>query len=133
MEDKQDNYNLRIKLDDINKEIKKLSNDILELTILNKFLHEERINNTAKLERIDNDITTARGALSLIKWVVSVFGVSVLGLGAYIVSSGLESQQKLVNQTEKVTILESRVDRNINDINRVNKEIDKLEGNKNVQ
>lgn len=133
MEDKQDNYNLRIKLDDINKEIKKLSNDILELTILNKFLHEERINNTAKLERIDNDITTARGALSLIKWVVSVFGVSVLGLGAYIVSSSLESQQKLVNQTEKVTILESRVDRNINDINRVNKEIDKLEGNKNVQ
>lgn len=133
MEDKQDNYNLRIKLDDINKEIKKLSNDILELTILNKFLHEERINNTAKLERIDNDITTARGALSLIKWVVSVFGVSVLGLGAYIVSSGLESQQKLVNQTEKVTILESRVDRNINDINRVNKEIDKLEGNKDVQ
>lgn len=133
MEDKQDNYNLRIKLDDINKEIKKLSNDILELTILNKFLHEERINNTAKLERIDNDITTARGALSLIKWVVSVFGVSVLGLGAYIVSSGLESQQKLVNQTEKVTILESRIDRNINDINRVNKEIDKLEGNKNVQ
>lgn len=133
MEDKQDNYNLRIKLDDINKEIKKLSNDILELTILNKFLHEERINNTAKLERIDNDITTARGALSLIKWVVSVFGVSVLGLGAYIVSSGLESQQKLVNQAEKVTILESRVDRNINDINRVNKEIDKLEGNKDVQ
>lgn len=133
MEDKQDNYNLRIKLDDINKEIKKLSNDILELTILNKFLHEERINNTAKLERIDNDITTARGALSLIKWVVSVFGVSVLGLGAYIVSIGLESQQKLVNQTEKVTILESRVDRNINDINRVNKEIDKLEGNKDVQ
>lgn len=133
MEDKQDNYNLRIKLDDINKEIKKLSNDILELTILNKFLHEERINNTAKLERIDNDITTARGALSLIKWVVSVFGVSVLGLGAYIASSSLESQQKLVNQTEKVTILESRVDRNINDINRVNKEIDKLEGNKNVQ
>lgn len=133
MEDKQDNYNLRIKLDDINKEIKKLSNDILELTILNKFLHEERINNTAKLERIDNDITTARGALSLIKWVVSVFGVSVLGLGAYIVSSSLESQQKLVNQTEKVTILESRVDRNINDINRVNKEIDKLEGNKDVQ
>lgn len=133
MEGKQDNYNLRIKLDDINKEIKKLSNDILELTILNKFLHEERINNTAKLERIDNDITTARGALSLIKWVVSVFGVSVLGLGAYIVSGSLESQQKLVNQTEKVTILESRVDRNINDINRVNKEIDKLEGNKNVQ
>lgn len=133
MEDKQDNYNLRIKLDDINKEIKKLSNDILELTILNKFLHEERINNTAKLERIDNDITTARGALSLIKWVVSVFGVSVLGLGAYIVSSGLESQQKLVNQTEKVTILESRVDRNINDIKRTNEEIDKLEGNRNVQ
>lgn len=133
MEDKQDNYNLRIKLDDINKEIKKLSNDILELTILNKFLHEERISNTAKIERIDNDITTARGALSLIRWVVSVFGVSVLGLGAYIVSIGLESQQKLVNQAEKVTILESRIDRNINDINRVNKEIDKLEGNKDVQ
>lgn len=133
MEDKQDNYNLRIKLDDINKEIKKLSNDILELTILNKFLHEERISNTAKIERIDNDITTARGALSLIKWVVSVFGVSVLGLGAYIVSSSLESQQKLVNQTEKVTILESRVDRNINDIKRTNEEIDKLEGNRNVQ
>lgn len=133
MEDKQDNYNLRIKLDDINKEIKKLSNDILELTILNKFLHEERINNTAKLERIDNDITTARGALSLIKWVVSVFGVSVLGLGAYIVSSSLESQQKLVNQTERITILESRIDRNINDIKRTNEEIDKLEGNRNVQ
>lgn len=133
MEDKQDNYNLRIKLDDINKEIKKLSNDILELTILNKFLHEERISNTAKIERIDNDITTARGALSLIKWVVSVFGVSVLGLGAYIVSSGLESQQKLVNQTERITILESRIDRNINDIKRTNEEIDKLEGNRNVQ
>lgn len=133
MEDKQDNYNLRIKLDDINKEIKKLSNDILELTILNKFLHEERISNTAKIERIDNDITTARGALSLIKWVVSVFGVSVLGLGAYIVSSSLESQQKLVNQTERITILESRIDRNINDIKRTNEEIDKLEGNRNVQ
>lgn len=133
MEDKQDNYNLRVKLDGINKEIKKLSNDILELTILNKFLHEERISSTAKLERIDNDITTAKGALSLIKWAVSVFGVSVLGLGAYIVSSGLESQQKLINQTERITILESRIDRNINDIKSTNEEIDKLEGNRNVQ
>lgn len=133
MEDNQDNYNLRVKLDGINKEIKKLSNDILELTILNKFLHEERISSTAKLERIDNDITTAKGALSLIKWAVSVFGVSVLGLGAYIVSSGLESQQKLINQTERITILESRIDRNINDIKSTNEEIDKLEGNRNVQ
>lgn len=132
MEDKQDNYSLRTRLDDINKEIKKLSNEILELTILNKFLHEERISNAAKLDRIDNEVTTARGAVSLIKWVVSVFGVSVLGFGAYIVSNGLESQQKLVNQAEKITILESRIDGNINDINRINKEIDKLEGNRNV-
>ena len=133
MEGKQDNYNLRIKLDDINKEIKKVSNDILELTIINKFLHEERISNAAKIDRIDNDITTARGALSLIKWVASVFGVSVLGLGAYIVSSGLESQHKLVSQAERITILESRVDRNINDINGIHKEISKLEGNKHVR
>lgn len=133
MEDKQYNYNLRIRLDNINEEIKKLSDEILELTVLNKFLHEERISKTAKIDRIDNEITAARGALSFIKWVVSVFGVSVLGLGAYIVSSGLESQQKLVNQAERITVLESRFDRNINDINRINKEIDKLEGNKDVQ
>ena len=133
MENNTDKYSLRVQLDDINKEIKKLSNEILELTVLNKFLHEERISNAAKIERIDNEITTARGALSFIKWVISVFGVSALGLGAYTVSTGLESQHKLVSQAERFTILESRIDRNINDINRLNKEIDKLEGQKDVQ
>ena len=132
MENNTDKYSLRVKLDDINKEIKKLSNEILELTVLNKFLHEERISNSAKIERIDNEITTAKGALSLIKWVVSVFGVSVLGFGAYIVSIGLESQQKLINQAERLTILESRVERDIQDINRLNKEVDRLEGRKDV-
>lgn len=132
MENDTDKYSLRVQLNDINKEIKKLSNDILELTVLNKFLHEERISNTAKIERIDNEITTAKGALSFIKWVVSVFGVSVLGLGAYTVSTGLESKHKLINQAERFTILESRIDRNINDINRLNEEIVKLEGQKDV-
>ena len=132
MENNTDKYSLRVQLDDINKEIKKLSNEILELTVLNKFLHEERISNAAKIERIDNEITTARGVLSFIKWVISVFGVSALGLGAYTVSTGLESQHKLVSQAERFTILESRIDRNINDINRLNKEIDKLEGQKDV-
>ena len=132
MENDTDKYSLRVKLDDINKEIKKLSNEILELTVLNKFLHEERISNSAKIERIDNEVTTAKGALSLIKWVVSVFGVSVLGFGAYIVSIGLESQQKLINQAERLTILESRVERDIHDINRLNKEVDRLEGRKDV-
>ena len=132
MENNTDKYSLRVKLDDINKEIKKLSNEILELTVLNKFLHEERISNSAKIERIDNEITTAKGALSLIKWVVSVFGVSVLGFGAYIVSIGLESQQKLINQAERLTILESRVERDIHDIKRLNEEVDRLEGRKDV-
>lgn len=132
MENDTDKYSLKAQLSDINKEIKKLSNDILELTVLNKFLHEERISNTAKIDRIDNEITTAKGAVSFIKWVISVFGVSVLGFGAYVVSTGLESQQKLINQAERITILESRIDRNINDINRVNKEIDKLEGRRDV-
>lgn len=132
MENNTDKYSLRVQLDDINKEIKKLSNEILELTVLNKFLHEERISNSAKIDRIDNEITTAKGAVSLIKWVISVFGVSVLGFGAYIVSTGLESQQKLINQGERITMLESRIDRNINDINRLNKEIDKLEGQRDV-
>lgn len=132
MENDTDKYSLKAQLSDINKEIKKLSNDILELTVLNKFLHEERISNTAKIDRIDNEVTTAKGAVSFIKWVISVFGVSVLGFGAYVVSTGLESQQKLINQAERITILESRIDRNINDINRVNKEIDKLEGRRDV-
>ncbi|AKG07806.1 hypothetical protein AAX06_06155 [Moraxella bovoculi] len=132
MENNTDKYSLRMQLDDINKEIKKLSNEILELTVLNKFLHEERISNTAKLDFIDNEVTTAKGAVSLIKWVISVFGVSVLGFGAYIVSAGLESQQKLINQAEKITILESRIDRNINDISRLSREIDKLEEQRNV-
>lgn len=132
MENDTDKYSLKAQLNDINKEIKKLSNDILELTVLNKFLHEERISNAAKIDRIDNEITTAKGAVSFIKWVISVFGVSVLGFGAYVVSTGLESQQKLINQAERVTILESRIDRNINDITRVNKEIDKLEGRRDV-
>lgn len=122
MENNTDKYSLRMQLDDINKEIKKLSNEILELTVLNKFLHEERISNTAKLDFIDNEVTTAKGAVSLIKWVISVFGVSVLGFGAYIVSAGLESQQKLINQAEKITILESRIDRNINDISRLSRD-----------
>lgn len=130
MENDTDKYSLRVQLNDINKEIKKLSNEILELTVLNKFLHEERISNTAKIERIDNEITAARGALSFIKWVISVFGVSVLGLGTYTVSTGLESQRKLIDQAERFTMLESRIDRNINDINRLNEEIDKLEGQK---
>lgn len=132
MENNTDNYSLRAQLNDINKEIKKLSNEILELTVLNKFLHEERISNTAKIYRIDNEVTTAKGVLSFIKWVISVFGVSVLGLGAYIVSTGLDSQQKLINQAERLTILESRIDRDINDISRLNKEIDKLEKEKDV-
>lgn len=132
MENDTDKYSLKAQLNDINKEIKKLSNDILELTVLNKFLHEERISNAAKIDRIDNEITTAKGAVSFIKWVISVFGVSVLGFGAYVVSTGLESQQKLINQAERITILESRIDRNINDITRVNKEIDKLEGRRDV-
>lgn len=118
MENNTDKFSLRVQLDDINKEIKKLSNDILELTVLNKFLHEERISNSAKIDFIDSEVTTAKGVVSLIKWIISVFGVSVLGFGAYIISAGLESQQKLIKQAEKITILESRINRNTDDINR---------------
>lgn len=114
-----DGYSVRAKLDNVEKEIKKLSEEILQLTVINKFFHEERQNNSTKIDRIDSEVTAAKGAVSLMRWIISIFGTSIIGFCVYIVSNDIEYQQKLSNQAEKIARLESRIERNITDIQKL--------------
>lgn len=111
---------LQIELAEIKKELKKLSSELLELMVLNRFIHEERNKNSIKLEAVENQIVAFKGAMSLIKWVISVFGVSVLGFFVYLVSSDIENKQK-------ITVQETQLQRTEQEIIRLNSQLEKVE------
>lgn len=105
-----DEYSIKKQLETLHQDLKRLSDSVLELTVINRHLLEERNNNNTRIERIDNDVTEARGAIALLKWITSVFGVSILSFFVWIVSSHLQTQQKLADYSERLSILKTKIE-----------------------
>ena len=70
MPEQTEQFNLRKKIEVIELELKKISSEILELTLLNKLLHEDRKHNATEIDVLKSDMQTAKGAISLLKGAV---------------------------------------------------------------
>lgn len=102
-------FSIREQLEEMRQELKKVSADILELTIINKHTYEERQANGIKIERIENDFASAKGAITLLKGLVTVIAGSVIAFCTWIVTSNQSIQNQIHNSTERITLVEERI------------------------
>lgn len=102
-------FSLKEQLEEMRREIKKLSSDILELTIINKHTYEERQANSIKLEKLDAEFTQAKGAISTLKWLISVFGASAIAFCTWIVTSNNDHQKEIQQLTQKIALAEKDI------------------------
>lgn len=105
----QEHYSLKEQLEEMRTELKKMSNDILELTVMNKHIYEERQNNSIKLERIESEFNNAKGAISLLKGLLSLLGASSIAFCTWIVTSNQGIQNQIHHSTERISLLEERI------------------------
>lgn len=100
---------LKKQLTDVHLKLEQLSKDIIRLTVINEHQYEERQANSIKIEKMENDFTSARGAILTLKWLISMLGAGAIAFCTWIVTSNNEHQKELAMLNQKVAILEKEV------------------------
>lgn len=108
----EDRFSFKEQLMNVQAELKKLNEAVIELTIINRHLSDERNENSIRIDRIDNEITEARGAISLLKWIATISVAWVIGFCVWIVTNNIEQQSKNANLMEKIVHIEGKLERN---------------------
>lgn len=117
MENVNEAYNRRLeeKLDAISTDVKQLSREVLVLTTINDSQKQAAEINSKKLEVIDSDVQVAKGAISFMRWFVSIVGglltTSFVSFGAWIVSTNTATQQRISDSNQRVAVMETQVAR----------------------
>lgn len=120
-----EHISIKEQLDEMRVELKKMSADILELTIINKHTYKERQSNSLKLERMENDFNSAKGAITLLKGVLSIVTVAIISFCTWIVTSNQAIQSQLHQTSERIALSDER-------INNIKLELEQLERNRYV-
>ena len=100
---------LKKQLTDVHLKLEQLSKDIIRLTVINEHQYEERQANSVKIEKMENDFTSAKGAILTLKWLISMLGAGAIAFCTWIVTSNNEHQKELATLNQKVAILEKEV------------------------
>lgn len=109
-------FNLKKKMESIELELKKISSEIIELTVLNRHLHEDRKHNAVKIDSLESDMHTAKGAISLLKGTVVVISGSVIAFCTWLVSSNFNANQEravIVNKLERVITDQTKIENKV--------------------
>lgn len=117
---------LKKQLNEMQQDIKTLSKDVLELTLINKHQSSLGEENAKEIDLLKADSQTAKGAISLFKIIGAITGGSIIAFFTWIVSSGTDTQQRISDTNQKVAILESK-------LVRLDTDISVLRGEKNEQ
>lgn len=100
---------LQKQLEEVRVDIRQLSTDIVKLTTINEHQYEERQSNSARLQRLDNEFSNAKGAIMFLKGLISLFGASAIAFFTWIVISNNELQREYYLLNQKITLLETKV------------------------
>lgn len=117
MENVNEAYNRRLegKLDVISTDVKQLSREVLVLTTINDSQKQAAEINSKKLEVIDSDVHAAKGAISFMRWFVTIIGglltTSFVSFGVWIVSTNTATQQRISDSNQRVAVMETQVAR----------------------
>lgn len=117
MENVNEVYNRRLeeKLDVISTDVKQLSREVLVLATINDSQKQAAETNGKKLEAVESDVQVAKGAISFMRWFVSIVGgvlaTSFVSFGVWIVSTNTATQQRISDSNQRVAVMETQVAR----------------------
>lgn len=117
MENVNEAYNRRLeeKLDAISTDVKQLSREVLVLTTINDSQKQAAETNSKKLEVVESDVQVAKGAISFMRWFVSIVGgllaTSFVSFGVWIVSTNTATQQRISDSNQRVAVMETQLAR----------------------
>lgn len=117
MENVNEAYNRRLeeKLDAISTDVKQLSREVLVLTTINDSQKQAAETNSKKLEVVESDVQVAKGAISFVRWFVSIVGglltTSFVSFGVWIVSTNTATQQRISDSNQRVAVMETQLAR----------------------
>lgn len=117
MENVNEVYNRRLeeKLDVISTDVKQLSREVLVLATINDSQKQAAETNGRKLEVVESDVQVAKGAISFMRWFVSIVGgllaTSFVSFGVWIVSTNTATQQRISDSNQRVAVMETQVAR----------------------
>lgn len=112
---------LKKQLAEVHLKLEQMSKDIVRLTVINEHQYEERQTNSIKIEKMENDFTSAKGAILTLKWLISMIGASVIAFCTWIVTSSNEHQKEIATINQRIAILEKEV----NDLENYNEKTSK--------
>lgn len=112
-------FSVRKQLESIQSELKVVSKDLTELSAVLNFLREEKQSSTIKLSQIESDVTSAKGAVALIKWIISVFGMAIISFCVWLISTSNEVQKQIALINQKNVLNETKIERLHQDIEEV--------------
>lgn len=96
-------------LADMRDEIKHISHELVRLSAISEQQLADRRDNSTKLEKLHTEFSHLQGGLSFIKAVVGILSASVIAFCTWIVTSGNEQDQQIMNLYNHVALLDSRV------------------------
>lgn len=100
---------LKKQLDEFSQKLEQVSKDVIKLTVINEHLYEERQNNNLKIETIKAEFSSAKGAISTLKWLIGMLSASAIGFCTWIVTSNLEQSKEITQLNQKVAMIEKEL------------------------
>lgn len=104
-----ESFNLQRQLDEMSKEIKKMSEDIIKLTAINEHQFMERQSSNQKLEVLNNEFAQSKGAISLLKGIITLISGSCIAFFTWIVTANNDQQKEIYLLTQRTVILENQM------------------------
>ena len=95
------------RLDNIYKEVKELSAEVIRLRVVNESHKEVSIKNTADIELLKADVQVFKGGLGVIRLTVTLCCSSLIAFLAWIVISYISTQGQISDIKQRVALLES--------------------------
>ena len=96
-------------LADMQDEIKHISHELVRLSATTELQLADRRDNSTKIEKLHTEFSHLKGGLSFIKAVVGILGASIIAFCTWIVTSGSEQNQQIIELYSQVALLDSRV------------------------
>lgn len=110
MENKESDVNK--KLDTMLSKMDALNAEVIRLRVITETHRESNIKNTQDIEILKADNNAMKGVINFMRFVVSLCGTAVIGFLIWLVTSYIDTQQKLTDTSHRIEMLEQHYPRN---------------------
>lgn len=104
-------HELKTQLNELQVKIEQISKDVVKLTVINEHQYTERQSYMVKTEKLETEFTSIKGAMSLLKWLISIFGATavafIIAFCTWVITTNTEQQEAILRLTHRVSILEN--------------------------